>query len=94
MEKKNELSLLVNLNPEKMPACKNSPQLRFVDFPDCSVVKKPPANAGNAGSVPRLGRCPGGGNGNPLQYSCLGNPVDRAAWLVAVHGAKRVSDTT
>ena len=66
MERKKELSLLVNLNPEEMPACKNSPQLRFVDFPDCSVVKKPPANAGDAGSIPRLGRFPGGGNGNPL----------------------------
>ena len=45
------------------------------------VVKNLPANAGNAGdmhSIPGLGRCPGGRNGNPFQYSCLGSPVDRA----------------
>ena len=41
------------------------------------VVKNPPANAGDVGSIPGLGRSPGEGNGNPLQYSCLGNPLDR-----------------
>ena len=46
-----------------------------------SVVKNPPANAGDPGSVPRSGRSPGGGNGN--QYSCLGNPMDRGAYGVA-----------
>ena len=53
------------------------------------VVKNPPANAGdkrNVGSIPGLGRFPGGGNSNPLQYSCLGNPMDRGAWQAAVHG--------
>ena len=47
------------------------------------VVKKAPANAGDIrdiGSIPWLGRSPGGGNGNPLQYSCLENPMDRGAW--------------
>ena len=47
------------------------------------VVKNPPANAGNTrevGSIPGLGRSPGGGNGNLLQYSCLKNPMDRGAW--------------
>ena len=47
------------------------------------VVKNPPDNAGAAGDVsliPGLGRSPGGGNGNPLQYSCLQNPMDREAW--------------
>ena len=44
-------------------------------FPGGSVVKKPPANAGDLGSIPGLGRSPGEGNGNPLQYSCLGNPM-------------------
>ena len=51
-------------------------------FPGGSVVKTPPANAGGTGeasSVPGSGRSPGGGNGNPLQYSCLGNPIDRGA---------------
>ena len=46
-------------------------------FPGCSVVKKPPANAGDLGSILGLGRNSGEGNGNPLQYSCLGNPTDR-----------------
>ena len=52
------------------------------------VVKNPPANAGDiraAGSIPGLGRSPGGGNGNPLPYSCLGNPMDRGAWQAAAH---------
>ena len=49
-------------------------------FPGGSVVKNPPANARDAGSIPGLGKSPGEGNGNPLQYSCLGNPMDRGAW--------------
>ena len=52
------------------------------------VVKSPPANAGDLrdmGSIPELGRCPGEGNGNPLQYSCLENSMDRAAWWATVH---------
>ena len=53
------------------------------------VVKNLPANAGdrkNVGSIPGLGRSPGGGNGNPLQYSCLENPMDRGTWQATVHG--------
>ena len=60
----------------------------FLGFPGGSVVKNSPANAGearDAGSIPRSGRSPGGGNGNPLQYSCLGNPVERGAWRATVH---------
>ena len=52
------------------------------------MVKNPPANAGDAGdagSIPGSGRSPGGGNGNPLQYSCLENPMNRGAWRAAVH---------
>ena len=52
------------------------------------VVKNPSANAGDIsdmGSIPGLGRCPGGGNGNLLQYSCLENPMDRGAWQAMVH---------
>ena len=49
-------------------------------FPGGSVVKNPLANAGAVGSIPELGRFPGGGDGNPLQYSRLGNPMDRGAW--------------
>ena len=58
-----------------------------------SVVKNPPANAGDVrdmGLIPGLGRSPGGGHGNPLQYSCLKNPVDRGAWLATVPGVPRV----
>ena len=52
------------------------------------VVKNLPASAedlGDAGSIPGSGRSPGGGNGNPLQYSCLENPMDRGAWRATVH---------
>ena len=49
-------------------------------FPGGSVVKNPPANVGYMGLIPGSGRSPGGGNGNPLQYSCLENPMDRGAW--------------
>ena len=55
------------------------------------MVKNPPANAGDVrdtGPVPGSGRSPGGGNGNPLQYSCLENPMDRGAWQDTVHGTK------
>ena len=56
------------------------------------VVKDPPTNAGNvrdAGSMPGSGRAPGGGHGNPLQYSCLENPMDRGAWRGMVHGVAK-----
>ena len=49
------------------------------------VVKNPPANAGDAGSIAGSGRFPGGENGNPLQYSCLGSAMDREAWQATVH---------
>ena len=61
------------------------------------VVKNPPAKTGgirDLGSVPGLGRSPGEGNGNPLQYSCLENPMDRGAWRATVHGITKESDTT
>ena len=58
-----------------------------------SVVKNLPTNAGDAGSIPGLGRCPGEGNGNPLQYSCLENSMDRRAWWAAVYGVAKESDT-
>ena len=54
-------------------------------FPGGVVVKNVPANARDVGSTPGLGRSPGGGNGNPLQYSCLENPTDREAWKATVH---------
>ena len=60
------------------------------------MVKNPPANAGDAGSIPGSGRFPGEGNGNPIQCPCLENRMDRGAWWAAVHGVTkswtRVSD--
>ena len=58
-------------------------------LPRGSVVKNLPANAGDAGSIPGSGRSPGGGNGNPLQYSCLENSMDRGAWQATVHGVTK-----
>ena len=66
----------------------------FGGFPGCSVVKNPAANAGDTGSIPGLGRSPGGGNSNLPQYSCLGNPTNRGAWQAIVHGVAKKSDTT
>ena len=59
-----------------------------------SVVKNPPANAGDMGSIPGLGRPPEEGNGNPLQYSCLRNPTDREAWQATVRGVVKESGMT
>ena len=61
----------------------------FSGFPGGTSVKNPPADAGNAGDVGLIsgsGRSPGGGNGNPLKYSCLENPIGRGAWWATVHG--------
>ena len=55
-------------------------------FLDGEVVKNPPANAGDAGLIPGSGRSSGGGNGKPLQYSCLENFIDRGACWATVHG--------
>ena len=58
-------------------------------FPDNSVVKNLPERAGDVASIPGSGISPGGGNGNPLQYSCLENPMDREAWHTTVHGGHK-----
>ena len=63
-------------------------------FPGGSVVKNPPANAGDVGSARGSGRPPGEENGNPLQYSCLGISIDRGAWQAIVHGVTKESDMT
>ena len=65
-----------------------------MDFPGGSAVKHPPANAGDVGSSPGLGRSPGEEISNPLQYSCLGNPMDRGAWWARAHEVSNVSDMT
>ena len=59
-----------------------------------SAKKNLPANTGDMGLIPESGRSPGEGNGNPLSYSCLGNPMDRGAWWAAIHGVTKESDTT
>ena len=62
------------------------------DFPGDTMVNNPPANARdtrNAGLIPGLGRSPEGGSGNPLQYSCLVNSVDRGSWRATVHGVTK-----
>ena len=67
------------------------------DFSGDSVVKNPSASGGNPrelGSIPGLERSPRGGNGNPLQYSCLENSMDRGAWWAIIHGVTKGSGTT
>ena len=70
----------------------------LVGFPGGSEVKASACKAGDMGSVPGSGRSPGEGNGNPLQYSCLENPIDRGPWWATVHGVAksqtRLSDFT
>ena len=56
---------------------------------EAQMVKNPPANAGDEGSIQGSGRSRGKGNGNPLQYACLENPMDRGAWKATVHGVKK-----
>ena len=73
------------------------PPLSQVGFPGGASGKEPTCNAGDigdAGSIPVLGRYPGEGHGNPLQYSCLENTMDRGAWQATLHGGHKESDTT
>ena len=69
-----------------------------IGFPGGSKVKASACSAGDLGLIPGSGRSPGEGNGNPLQYSCLENPMDRGAWWATVHGVAksrtRLSDFT
>ena len=58
------------------------------------MVKNPFARAGDVGSIPGSGKSPGEGNGNSVQYSCLGNPMDRRGWWAAVHSITKELDTT
>ena len=66
----------------------------YKSFPHSSVGKESACNAGDLGLIPGLGRSPGEGNGNPLQYSCLENPMDRGAWQVIVPWGCKESDMT
>ena len=63
-------------------------------FSSRSVVKNLPANAGDVGSIPGSGGPPEGEHGNPLQYACLGNPMDRKAWWATVRGVTKESNMT
>ena len=65
----------------------------FLGFPGFSDGRESTGNVGHRGSIPGLRRCPGGGHGNPLQYSCLENPMNRGAWWAAVHRVTE-SDST
>ena len=86
-----------------LPLAQNNPYTKVASLgmvysdPGCpggSVIKKSPANAGDLDSIPRPAKSLGGGHGNPLQCSCLENPMDRAAWWATVHGVTKESDTT
>ena len=77
---------VLGLNPGSTPS--------HVGFPGVSVVKNSLVNAGDISLIPSLGRSPGEGNGYPLQYSCLGNPMDRGAWRATGHGIPKESNMT
>ena len=79
------LEFLLHLPSFSFPVFKH-----LVGFPYGSVCKESACNAGQPGLIPGLGRSPGEGNGNPLQYSCLENPMDRGDWKASVHGVARV----
>ena len=66
----------------------------LLGFPGNSDGKESACMMGNLGLIPGLGRTPGEGNGYPLWYSCLGNPMDRGAWQATAHGDAKESDTT
>ena len=65
--------------------------LLVLGFPGSSAVNNPPANSGDTGLIPRSGRSPARGHGNPLQYSCLENPTDRGTWQATVHWVAKES---
>ena len=67
----------------------NHRYIHMYEAPGGSDGKESACNAGEPGSIPGLGRFPGEGNGKPLQYSCLENPMDREAWGVRVHGVAK-----
>ena len=90
------LSVISLASPEAQ--LQKSQAIGGFDFPGGSEVKTSACNAGDLGSIPGLGRSPGEGNGNPLQYSCLENPIDGGVWWSVVHGVvtsrTRLSDFT
>ena len=83
----------ISQNSIKLKEWYLKPTLQDIGFPGGSEVKASAWNAGDLGSIPELGRSPGEGNGNPLQYSCLENPMEGEAWWATGHGVAE-SDTT
>ena len=83
-----------HITTRKLSKRKMVPLILKLGFPDGSVVKNPPANAGDEGSIPGSRKSPGEGNSNPLQYSCLGNSMDSGGWLATAHGVVKESDMT
>ena len=91
--------MYVTLNSENLIDMLSSPNFFLINlgiisihnqgFPGGTVVKHLPASAGDAGSIPGSGRSPREGNGTPLHYSCLGNPLDRGPWRAVVHGVTK-----
>ena len=84
------LSLKIIVLPHsKIQVWKSTVFNKNMGFPGGSDGKESACNVGDLGSIPELGRSPGGGHGNPLQYSCLENPMDRGAWRATVHGVTK-----
>ena len=77
------------LSPPPFPPFPTAAGPKLVMIPSGSDGKETACNSGDLGSIPRPGRSPGEGNGYPLQYSCLENPVDRGAWQATVHGVAK-----
>ena len=75
---------------KSLPLIQELYYLSIFRFPHSSVSKESVCNAGDLGSILGWGRSPGAGNGNPLQYSCLENPIDREAWQATVHRVTRI----
>ena len=86
MENLIELFLITNLQTNRI--------IRRYYIPDGSAVNNPPVNAGDLSLIPGPGRSSGKGDGNALQYSCLGSPTDRGAWQAIVHGVAKELDMT
>ena len=96
-----EPGVLQSMGSQRIKWCLGSNTVLLIyiaGFSGGSEDKASACNAGDLGSIPGLGRSPGEGNGNPLQYSCLENPMDRGAWWATVHGVlksqTRLSDFT
>ena len=73
----------------KMCLIIKQPNISLMSFPGGSESKESACDAGYVGLIPEWGRSPGEGNGNPLQYSCLENPMDEGAWWATVHGVAK-----